>query len=228
MAKTHSSTLPFNVKDLRGKVFGQLEVVAYMGTVNGESRWLCVCQCGQGHLAFRGNLVSGQTKSCGCLRRSVAAKCHTTHGRRKTPEYKAWQSLIRRCYNQNDAGYHRYGGRGITVCDRWRKSFALFFEDMGPRPSASHSIERQNNNKGYCKENCCWATPPVQTRNRRSNVMITFDDRTMCLADWAIECNLRTDTLWRRLNRLDWSIERALTTPVHATSPRHRALKFPA
>lgn len=147
---------------------------------------------------------------------------NATHGRAKTPEYQAWYAIIQRCCNPNRQDFLRYGGRGITVCDRWRNSFEAFFDDMGERPSSSHSIERKKNDEGYCKENCKWATPKEQTRNRRSNVLLTLEGRSQCLTDWAIEFGLKKTTLWRRLNDHGWPLERALREPARTVTGRTR------
>lgn len=223
MADLNPIVKPPRVKDLVGEKFGRLTVVSYVGSTRSSSEWQCQCECGNTRVVLRTNLMNGQTTSCGCFRRETASVRHTTHGQRNSPEYKVWVSLIQRCCNPNDAGYSRYGERGIGVCERWRNSFEAFFEDMGKRPSSKHSIERQKNSEGYCKENCIWATSKEQTRNRRSNVVLVFEGRKQCLADWASEFGLRTDTLWRRLNKLGWPLERALREPARVvTSPNRQ------
>jgi hypothetical protein len=116
----------------------------------------------------------------------------------KTPEYRAWSAMKLRCANPNNEQYHNYGGRGITVCDRWRQSFAAFLVDMGPRPSPRHSIDRIDNNGNYEPGNCRWATSREQNRNRRNNIVLTHDGRTMCLADWARELGVPRGTLLAR------------------------------
>lgn len=138
----------------------------------------------------------------------------------KTPEFVAWRNMIARCHDPRDRGYHRYGDRGIAVCDRWRgeDGFANFLADMGSRPSAAHSLERRDNEKGYDKDNCEWATWPVQCRNRRSNRMVTHNGETLCVTEWAERLGIDPKLLLCRLLR-GWSHERALTTPVNA---KHR------
>jgi hypothetical protein len=95
------------------------------------------------------------------------AAIRTTHGLSRTPEFRVWTNMKTRCYNRKAINYERYGGRGITICDRWRDDFAAFYADMGPRPSPSHSIDRRNNDLGYSPDNCCWATSAAQGLNRR-------------------------------------------------------------
>lgn len=141
------------------------------------------------------------------------------HGqsRRKTkrsPEYNTWRQMKHRCKNQSK-DFHRYGGRGIIVCDRWVNSFENFFADIGKRPSSNHSIERKNNDLGYSPDNCCWATGVEQTRNRggkRTNRMVTFNGMTMCVADASAFTGLPINTIHNRLNR-GLSDEEACLTP---------------
>lgn len=127
------------------------------------------------------------------------------------PEYQAWSNMLERCRNKNLPNYRRYGGRGIKVCERWL-SFQNFLEDMGRRPSPKHSIERINNDLGYFKENCKWATRVEQCRNMRSNTIMEFNGESRCVAEWAEVYGLSREIVWSRLLR-GWTLERALTTP---------------
>lgn len=136
-----------------------------------------------------------------------------SHGLSTTPEYNSWVNLTQRCTNENYRNYHGYGGRGITVCDSWRQSFETFLADMGSKPSPKHSIDRIDNSKGYCKENCRWATQQQQCRNTRRNNLITFDGDTKCVSEWAEVTGLSRKNIERRLG-LGWSVDRTLTTPV--------------
>jgi hypothetical protein len=121
--------------------------------------------------------------------------------------------MHKRCYNPNWKQYADYGGRGIKVCDRWRKSYANFLADIGRRPSPNHSLDRIDHDGDYSPENCRWATAVEQARNRRMARMLTYGGETMCLSAWAERYSLRAQTLGRRL-RAGWDAERALTTPV--------------
>jgi len=123
--------------------------------------------------------------------------------------------MMSRCRNSADPSYDIYGGRGISVCDRWN-SFDNFLEDMGPRPSCDHSIERINVDGNYEKSNCRWGTWKEQGRNRRNNRRLTYKGRTLCVMEWAEELGIRWGTLFARLDR-GWSAEKALTTPVGDT-----------
>lgn len=140
----------------------------------------------------------------------------TTHGKRQTPEYYLWNMMCQRCNNPNNQDYHRYGARGITVCDKWRNSFAAFFADMGKRPTPQHTLDRQDNNQGYTPENTIWATRDAQARNRRSTIMITYEGITMCAQDWAVKLGIKPHTFLKRL-REGWPIEDAMTIPVRSS-----------
>lgn len=118
-----------------------------------------------------------------------------------------------RCYNKNNASYKSYGFKGIIVCDRWLSGFNLFIEDMGPKPSPKHSLDRIDNNKGYSPENCRWATHKQQQRNRTNNRMLEYLGEKKCLAEWAESYSMHADTLWSRLKR-GWSLEKSLTKPI--------------
>ncbi len=143
----------------------------------------------------------------------------TNHGMTGTPEHKIWMGIKCRCKCPSATGYYRYGGRAITVSDEWRESFAAFYRDMGPRPTPKHTVERIENDKGYSKDNCCWATRKEQMRNMSRNHEITFDGRTQCLQEWADEVGLNKATLRKRLRR-GWSVEKALGQSARDQSER--------
>lgn len=131
-----------------------------------------------------------------------------------TKEYTAWQAMKDRCYNENNVNYHNYGGRGIKVCDRWKNSFENFLEDMGPKPSTKHSLDRQKGDQDYCRENCRWATAKEQGRNTRRNVILEFNGQSMTLPEWAEKINIARGTLYARIFDLKWTVEKALTTDL--------------
>ena len=154
---------------LEGQRFGRLVVLSK--EVRGpyiKSRWLCQCDCGNTSLATTTDLQRGRHQSCGCLQKERATKHGALVDARKgkrDPTYLSWQAMKDRCLNTKRRYYHRYGGRGITICDRWLHSFSAFLEDMGPRPTGL-TLERINNDGNYEPSNCRWATQHEQTLNQ--------------------------------------------------------------
>jgi hypothetical protein len=146
--------------------FTRLTVLQPAPPQGGRSAWIAVCDCGNHTVALAKNLVAGITKSCGCLRLDSFIETVTKHGLCGHPLYKTWQNMLQRCTNPNSQDYVDYGGRGITVCERWH-SFDKFLEDMGEKPSPAHTLERRRNCSGYSPSNCVWATRIEQASNKR-------------------------------------------------------------
>ena len=134
-------------------------------------------------------------------------------GHKVTSEYGTWSDMKQRCSNPRHRKYHRYGGRGIVVCERWQ-CFKNFFADMGRRPSIRHSLDRIDNNGNYEPGNCRWATTKQQARNTVSNQLVSFQGETLCLAEWAERKGIKPLTLRARIFEYGWTVERAMTTPV--------------
>jgi hypothetical protein len=164
------------------------------------------CLCGANFVSTTSSVKHNTVSSCGCLRRSLASKrligkSYTkTHGMSASPEYGVWSSMIKRCKDIDSKDRSTYFSRGITVCERWM-CFDNFIEDMGKRPSESHSIDRENNNLGYSKENCRWATPKQQAFNKQSTVMVTVYGLTMSIGGWSDISGVPRDTIYARLHR---------------------------
>lgn len=170
------------------------------------------CFCGSLFSARMSNILYGTTKSCGCAR-----KKHGNATRINSHEYYSWQSMKQRCTNPNADGFHRYGGRGISVCDEWLHSFETFLKDMGSRPDGT-SIERINSDDGYYPENCRWATSKEQSRNRCDNRIITAFGESVTLTEAAIKYDISKGCLTARLKKM--SVEDALTMPLKSRRPR--------
>lgn len=200
-------------KNITGMVYNRLTVIAPVGRTNdGHVLWRCLCSCGSITNVASNCLRSNKTQSCGCL----PIENSRTHGMTKSSEYRSWFSAKTRCTNKNNQNYHHYGMRGISMCDRWIDSFEAFYDDMGPKPSKKHTLDRIDTNGPYSPENCRWATQKTQCRNKRNNKRITHNGRTKTVAGWAEELGINYFTLHGRLNRYGWSVEKAFNTPVSA------------
>ncbi len=148
-------------------------------------------------------------RSCGCVRRNRLK----THGKSSSPEYRCRCNMILRCYDKNHNRFQNYNSKGIIVCPRWLESFENFYADMGDKPSPELSIERIDNYGNYCPENCKWGTDEEQSNNRTSNDVYKWNGKSQTLAQWSRELHIPRSTLWNRLYTLEWSIEKAFTTP---------------
>jgi hypothetical protein len=206
-----------SIIDLTGRRFGRLVVISKIGYSSGHLHWLCICDCKNEHKADHYSLTDGDTKSCGCLRTELIVARSKKHGHAgrggRSSEHASWTSMLNRCTNKSTPDYKEYGERGIDVCDRWLK-FENFIEDMGYKPSLKHSLDRIDNNKGYYPENCRWATAKEQANNRRSNVSLTFDGKTMSFNQWSERTGLPARIIYRRVKFYGWPAHKALTTPV--------------
>jgi hypothetical protein len=201
--------------DLTGQRLGKLLVLHRTASFRYRDKlipaWLCRCDCGREAVIRGASLRPSKgrktgTQSCGCL--------HVKHGMYGTPEYSAWQSMRGRCENPKMGNYYLYGGRGISVCERWSASFEAFLKDMGLRPSPDHSLDRYPNNDGnYEPGNCRWATRKQQQRNRRTCHVLTVNGVSATLAEWAERTGLGKGTIRERVRR-GWSPERATGTTV--------------
>lgn len=203
--------------DLVGKRFGRLVVIRRAGCdKKGNYSWDCVCDCGGTRTSRMSILQRGDANSCGCLARENAAKQgykSRTHGLSLTPEYKAWRSMLERCTDENHRFYQYYGGRGIGVSKEWM-SLEQFFADMGPKPSKYHELDRIDNNKGYSKENCRWATKKQNTRNRRCNALVSLNGREVTIAEAAEKTGLNYTTIYFRSRERGLTQETGLFRPV--------------
>lgn len=194
-----------------GEKHNRLTILREVDTLDGHRRVDCRCDCGNYAYVTLSAVRLGGTRSCGCLQaetRRQNGRNQRTHGGTGTPELKSWDSMMRRCFDSKNGAYDKYGGRGITVCERWRQ-FENFRADMGPRPTSEHSLDRIDNNGNYEPNNCRWATAKQQSNNRRYNRLLTFNGRTQTITQWCEETGVPYVTLNKRLRR-GVPIERAL------------------
>lgn len=184
-----------NIEKFIGKKFNSLKLIKEEHphiTKGGHKhrQGLFICQCGVKKTIQFSTVFSGMTKSCGCHSRKNASdrlkKINKTHGLSKTLEYNIWVSMKKRCLNKNHQSYSDYGGRGIFVCNSWINSFESFINDMGLRPNKKYSLDRINNNDGYYKDNCRWASKKQQSRNQRNNVRLEAFGESKCMSEWAL------------------------------------------
>lgn len=192
-----------------GKLCGQLTIIGQATDQGKQKRYLCLCSCGNTKTVQHSHLHSGHTKSCGCLKTKSIIDRLTTHGHSFSTTYKAWQNMKIRCNNKSHKSWPDYGGRGITVCGCWSRSFKSFLTDMGQKPDGME-LDRINNDGNYEQGNCRWTTHSINTRNRRSNVLITFNGTTLTLIEWSEKTGISFKALRHRIAR-GWTVERLLT-----------------
>ncbi len=155
-------------KDITGQRFGRFITVKSVGSnKNKQILWEFRCDCGNIVVTPAGDKVNGRSKSCGCLKNESAKKRFTKHGDVGSTEWRTWRHIKDRCLNPNDKGFNNYGGRGIKICTAWIDSFETFLKDMGRKPTPKHSIDRIEIDGNYEPNNCRWATPCEQARNKR-------------------------------------------------------------
>lgn len=195
--------------DLIGRKYNRLTVVARAPNKYGRTAWECQCECGKVLVVTGNALRENNTRSCGCFKLQRSSESHRTHGMSKSRTYFSWCSMKDRCCNPNNEDFHHYGGRGIKVCERWLHSFEAFLEDMGEKPPRT-SIERKNVNGNYEPGNCRWATQREQTRNKRTNHLITFNGQTKTLMEWSEITGIDYRLIRKRIVEFEWPVEKAL------------------
>lgn len=205
--------------NLTGRIFGRWVVLreAEPKLYGGKPtrQWLCCCLCGVERVLKQGVLLRGTSTQCNKCGHGDCGGLSKLHRR----EYTSWRGAKSRCTDPRDRGWRNYGGRGISVCDRWMygesgiSAFACFVVDMGPRPSPKHSLDRINNDGNYEPGNCRWATLKQQHRNTRRTRFLTVGSITKCVRAWAEEYGIDSRQIHMRLNR-GWSVEDAITKPI--------------
>lgn len=184
------------LKDMIGFISGKLSVIERVENAkDGTAMWLCVCECGEKRIHRGNTLRNNFVKSCGCSN----AEFHTKHSKCFTPEYKSWQGMKERCLNPKSKNFENYGGRGITIHERWINSFESFYSDMGPKEKGQ-SIDRINNNGNYEPGNCRWANNKTQSNNRRSSKFFTNNGETLNGTDWAKKLGISPTAFYKRIS----------------------------
>lgn len=214
------------IKDISGKKFGRLLAVKLNGvrTIHGME-WECKCECGSIAHVVATRLITGHTRSCGCLQHEAAKlPKNVTHGHTRnsnkasSSEYHIWSSMKQRCGNPKNASYSRYGGRGISFDPKW-SSYEAFFADMGARPSPSHTLDRIDGNGNYTKQNCRWATHLEQQNNRSGTRRIVFMGEALTSSELSRRHGISASVIRDRIDA-GWTVERAVSTPVGNTGKR--------
>lgn len=199
-------------EDLTDHRFVRLLVIERAPNRGKRVYWLCRCDCGTVKEIRQDALRNGRASSCGCYQRDVVTK----HGMWDSPEYGVWDSMLQRCESMSHHAYSQYGGRGIKVCERWH-DFVAFYQDMYPKPSRWHSLDRIDNDGDYSPNNCRWATKKQQSRNRNDNHVLTYHGQERCVAEWAEICGMKASALFMRL-KSGWTVEETLEIPVGAVN----------
>lgn len=191
-----------------GKEYGKLTVGKRIGTKSQSPLWECSCECGNITTATTRDLTTGHKQSCGCI---GSSNHFYIHNGRRTRLYGIWKGMRQRCYNPNNHAYHRYGGRGITVCDEWNNDFVTFRDwALANGYSDNLSIDRKDNNGNYDPSNCRWATQKEQMNNVSYNRKVEWNGEEHTVAEWAEITGLSQGVIAARLNN-GWNIERTLT-----------------
>ena len=196
------------VENAIGKTYGNLTVLAEVEKEGKNRRVLvrCSCEAATEKTVYLGNLRRASTTSCGCVKKAVKK----THGLARHRLYHTWFEMLQRCQNTKDKRYADYGGRGVTVCDRWQ-AIENFIADMQPTHLEGLTLDREDNSNSYSPENCRWATKTEQARNKRSNINITLNGKTQCLLAWCEDLKLNYKTVYTKI-RSGKTPEQVLTT----------------
>ena len=204
-----------NISEYQGKKIWSVTVVGldpeYIGKTYNANKWIFRCECGNTFSASPSRVLSGHKKSCGCKK----GKASLTHGMNGDPFYPTWWAMMRRCYHKENHNYGRYGGRGITVCQDWHnpENFILWARKTLGVKDRKYTLDRIDNNKGYCPENCRWISAKGQANNRRSNSLETIDGETKTLSEWCQIYNIKPETVRARQKRGMTFLD-ALSTPL--------------
>lgn len=215
--------------DLTNQRFGRLVAIEIVG-FNKRNRpiWRCKCDCGNYYEVIADSLRSGNTTSCGCYHKELVSKLgkrtiqyntKRTHGKSRTRLHHIWKHMRQRCINPNDKDYGDYGERGITLCDEWFNDFESFYNwAMENGYEENLTIDRINVDEGYSPDNCRWVTWKEQQRNKRNNYYVDYNGEKISISELAEKIGIKYTTLYQRLEKLHWSLEKAISTPVKERS----------
>ena len=205
--------------DLTGQKFGKLTVCDRRWCENNKRNlWYCKCECGNTVMVPTSALSSGRTKSCGCLRKTVASAKHKLHGMSTSRQYRIWNAMKERCQCTTNKQYKDYGERGIVVCDEWKDSFESFYDWAMSNGYADHlTLDRIDTNGNYCPDNCRWSTSKEQNSNKRNNHILTHNGKSQTIQQWSEETGIPFTTLLYRVTN-DWPIESVLTVRPNSVS----------
>lgn len=210
--------------NLVGQRFGRWLVVSFAKVApSSGSAWNCVCDCGNTKVVVGSSLKDGKSTSCGCYQKERVIESCTTHNMSDSKIYGIWCAIKARCLNPKDKNYHNYGGRGISIHPEWL-DFEVFLRDVGEPPFENATLDRKENDGNYEPGNVVWSTQQEQCRNTRQNRILTFNGKSLCVAEWAeqpevIALGLKASTIRSRLI-LGWSEERIFTTPLDISKQR--------
>lgn len=189
-------------KDCTGRRFGRLVVINWVGTDKWRhSLWECKCDCGNTVVATANNLRSGNTRSCGCKAHEQLVDRNSKHGESKTRLYRIWRGIHTRCENKNRSDSKYYAMSGITVCDEWHSYDAFKTWSVEHGYNDSLSIDRIDNDRGYCPENCRWVTHKQQCNNRRNNIITEYRGQKMTLAEYSDAIGVPYSNIYRTISK---------------------------
>lgn len=213
------------IKDIitPGDKFGRLTILKEGDRVNGKRGVLVQCDCGKTKTVGYYLLKTGVTKSCGCIQREILINRNSSHGYSHHPLYGVWKSMKDRCFNPKATYFYLYGGRGITVCDEWKLCPDGFCEwGMVNGYILGLKLDRIDNNGNYGPHNCRFVTPAENNKNMRSNVWVTYQDKTMILKDWTRELGLDYDLIHIRMKKQGLTFEQAINKPMGIHSRKYK------
>lgn len=205
-----------------GVKYGKLTAIRFIEKrPTGHNVWLWKCDCGNEHKASSQKVMTGNTSSCGCLQQQSRIERGKTGGLYGTYIYRIWTAMNRRCVDENLPAYPNYGGRGIKVCDRWKKSFLNFLEDMGQPPTDEHTIDRKDVDGNYEPGNCRWLTRAEQQRNRRNNRYVEFRGKITLQVDCCLALGLRPNNfrIWLDKGISADELDIVLSSGINWTNP---------